>query len=155
MLSAWFCSQSKDMAVQYRSVQFFTLIMRRVAKNLEFYCDRNSLEPDGDVFYNLFVDHLKKVAFSVFISLNLLLLKLPWVYCFTFCSCNSCSTTSCRYCPAGCSWRKRGRNWRNRKTRMRQLPFSSLCRHKHQVNWFYCVMYGGISNKFCPLVVPV
>ena len=65
------------MAVQYRSVQFFTLIMRRVAKNLEFYCDRNSLEPDGDVFYNLFVDHLKKVAFSVFISLNLLLLKLP------------------------------------------------------------------------------
>ena len=50
------------MAVQYRSVQFFTLIMRRVAKNLEVYCERNSLEPDGDVFYNLFVDHLKKVA---------------------------------------------------------------------------------------------
>ena len=74
--------------MQYRSVQFFTLIMRRVAKNLEFYCDRNALESDGDVFYNLFVDHLKKVAVVsvVIVSLDLLHVRfnLPEVRCMKF-----------------------------------------------------------------------
>ena len=49
-------------------VQLYMLIVKRISKNLQVYCERNAANPETDVFYNLLLNDLRKVFGHFYIS---------------------------------------------------------------------------------------